>query len=158
VTNAYTSYNHPVYVALQSIGRAIQDLRRPLGKITVVDPPYGSVDRHQYATDTLAGVQEVTEDLIGAAFVLAHKYSTRVNNQNPSTMIINVHHVANYWKHRDTWDQNWSNTDRQEAKTIAAVKALGATPPVMPGQLTKLAEVVLNQLFDVEVLWATINP
>ncbi len=156
-----TNVNYPndqlVWVALEAIGGAIRDLHQPRGRAIVTDV-FGEQVKDIYATDTSDQLLEVTEDLIGAAFVLAQTWITATRKKALSATAENVLHVANYWKHRDTWDVNWiPGKNRIEAGTIAAVRALGAAPPTVLRQLTSLAEAALKQRFSVEALWAAIS-
>ena len=156
MTYRNTQNPYLVNVALRALGGAIRDLGRPTGTVRETGP-YGSESRFEYSTQSPAERLEVTEDLIGAAFVLAQTY-IRIAKKPNSPTVANVLHVANYWKHRDTWDTNWMpGRMKMEKDTISGVRALGAAPPVTLGQLTKLAETVLDGGFDVEMLWAKIS-
>lgn len=143
-----------VYTALIAIGNAIKDLGRPTGLATEFSL-FGERTEFTYTTKTKQDRLVVTEDLIGAAFVLAQTYLKGLHQHPPKGC--NIQHVANYWKHRDEWNATWTPKNRQQGKTIAAVKKLEAAPPVKPGQLTALAENVLNQPFSVDALWTAIT-
>jgi hypothetical protein len=143
-----------VYTALKSIGSAIRDLGRPTGLATEFGP-FGVRTKYTYTPQTDQDRLVVTEDLIGSAFVLAQTYIKGLPQQ-PSKAC-NILHVANYWKHRDEWDVTWTPKNPQQKVTIDAVRALGAVPPVKPGQLTALAENVLNRPFDIDALWTAIT-
>lgn len=159
------SQSQVAYVALQSIGRAISDLTKPTGTL-ITTSRFGSLDEDTYPI----GPQDpevrrlpprmwpegiaVTEALIGAAFVVAQAYLKATGKTNQ-----NVDGVANYWKHRDEWCQPWSSgTETPRASTLRVITALGATPPVVPGQMQRLAATALGgPAFDVELLWAAVS-
>lgn len=143
-----------VYTALQSIGSAIRDLGRPTGRGTEFSS-LGERTEFTYITQTEQDRLVVTEDLIGFAFVLAQTYMKAL--AQPPSKACNILHIANYWKHRDEWEATWTPKTGRQKVTIDAVRALGAAPPVKPGQLTALAEKVLNQPFDVDALWTAIT-
>jgi hypothetical protein len=71
--------------------------------------------------------------------------------------------VANYWKRRDEWGPPWGNGPEDPTKglakrTVDAVTKLGATPPVLPGQLEKLALAVIGgPAFGAHALWAVLQ-
>jgi hypothetical protein len=159
------------YVALQSIGRAIKDLWKPTGTLTVSGPILGGMSVDTYAvggvTPTSASdprfgkpprmwpeVIAVTEALIGSAFAVAQAYlktlATRPKRAD------DIDGVANYWKHRDEWGPPWSTgTGSPHANTLAAIGRLGASPPVAPGQLQQLCNaVLLSPAYDPDALWA----
>jgi hypothetical protein len=141
------------YIALESIGRAIRDLDKPRGTVQIFDGFGGVRVEDDYRTETPAEKLAVTEDLIGAAFVLAQTY-THGKGGAPFEAIRTV---ANYWKHRDQWDARWSEIG-PNVGTIRAVKTLGLAPPVAVGQLSTLAEWALCVRFDVDALRRAINP
>ena len=143
-----------VYTALRYIGSAIKELRQPTGLGTEFGP-FGERTEFTYATRTEQEHLEVTEDLIGAAFVLAQTYIKGLPHQ--TTKMRSILNVSNYWKHRDEWGKDWTPKNEGQRRTIDAVKALGAKPPVKPGQLAALAKNVLNQPFDIDALWIAIT-
>jgi hypothetical protein len=159
------SQSQVAHVALQSIGRAIEDLSKPIGTGTTTSA-FGSLVEDIYRIGpqpqglrgvpphTWPEVIAVTEALIGAAFAVAqaHLRATGKRNQN-------IDGVANYWKHRDEWCQPWgSGTEQPRAGTLQAITTLGATPPIVPGQLQRLASSALGgAAFDVELLWAEVT-
>ena len=80
---------------------------------------------------------------MGAAFVVAQAHLRTTNRDNRETR--KVHAVANYWKHRDEWPDDWqSGMKGISVGTAAAVCWLGAKPPVARGQMTALVERVLG--------------
>jgi hypothetical protein len=143
----------PTYVALESIGRAISSLSTATGTITEISP-YGNATRITHRTDPGVERDTVREALIGAAFALAQAHLVAVNPKNAAQQA--VCHVANYWKHRDQWDAQWTASG-PNAGTINAVRSMGAAPPTALGQLTQLAEVALGGPFTWEALWRAIE-
>jgi len=141
--------DHPVYVALQGIDAAIAKVRAPTGTLHTFSPD-GMSEGATYQ-GTPAELEEVVEDLIGAAFVLAHTHLKATGK--PFSDVVTV---ANYWKHRDDWGATWSKTSRWSTSTIEAVESLGFSAPVAPDQLTALAAKVLGRPFSGEVLWQAI--
>jgi hypothetical protein len=100
-------------------------------------------------------VIKVTEALIGSALVVAQTHVKGTGRT--SRAIEDICHIANYWKHRDEWCAPWASGARApNANTLAAISRLGATPPVVLGQLTQLVDAVLGSPFDVEALWRAI--
>jgi hypothetical protein len=145
----------PTQVALDFIGQAIARLREPTGTRTTIGPPtYGPSVDNAYAYKTDEEFLEVRDDLIGAAFVIAQTY---IAGKTWTPTMHNVNHVANYWKHRDDWDAAWSQGNRQQRTTMDEVKALGAAPPVHPGQVAALAQAVLGGPFGWDALWRAIQ-
>jgi hypothetical protein len=63
--------------------------------------------------------------------------------------------VANYWKHRDEWNAQW--TGKANPRTVEPIKRLGAQPPVGPGQLESLVAAVLGEKFGADALWKAIR-
>ena len=145
-----------VRIALDAIGGAIRYLREPTGTI-IEFGVFGSSWSDTYSTATEEQRLVVTEDLIGAAFVISQTWINATKKQGKGGLSA-VEHVANYWKHRDTWGEEWGPENNPMArKTIDAVKKLGATPPVKPGQLSSLAKAVLDKPFSVGALWDAIQ-
>jgi hypothetical protein len=167
--------------ALRGIGQAIEGLSRATGVMQVIDPspPLGTVtvnpDPNQvpgsaHATYALgindhdrAGLPvrlwpeiiEVTEALMGAAFVVAQEH---IGNATTAQVHHDIDHLANYWKHRGEWGGQWQSAHRH---TLAGIKALngGSSPsksPVAVGQLVELADKAFKQPFSAEILWAAI--
>ena len=166
--------------ALRGIGRAIEGLSRPTGIIQVVDPgptlgtapanPGPDLPKGTSATYVLgikdhdrAGVPprlwpeviEVTEALMGAAFIVAQEH---IGNATIAQVHHDIDHVANYWKLRGEWGGQWQSAHR---RTLAGIKVLngGSSPtksPVAIGVLTELATKALKRPFTTEVLWAAI--
>lgn len=157
----------PALIAIESIERAIRDLERPTGTVEEYGPGklvYGGGGRSVYrAGEHPDGVfnprdpevVKVREALIGAAFTVAQAHAAYV--KAPSATLENIRHVANYWKHRDEWDATWTPNNRGQQVTIPKIIALGASPPVVPGQLDALATKVLGQWFDADALWNAIQ-
>lgn len=141
----------PAYIALESIGRAIGELGKQTG--TTTEMGVLGTTRNTYRTDQGEERELVTEALIGAAFAVAQTHVASVRPKTAAQQA--VCHVANYWKHRDQWDGQWS-IDRWNRDTVEAIRKLGASPPVVPGQLTRLAQAVLGQPFDWHSLWAAL--
>lgn len=155
------------HVALQSIGRAISDLSKPIG-IGIETSPLGTVTQDFYPTGLrtpqMLGspphmwpeVIAVTEALIGAAFVVAQAHLKATGVSRPD-----IEGVANYWKHRDEWGHPWgSGTGSPWKSTLNTITKLKAIPPVVPGQMRQLANAALgatpDAVFDVDLLWAAI--
>jgi hypothetical protein len=167
--------------ALRGIGQAIEGLSRPTGIIQVIDPgpplgtapanpdpdqlPDGTYTAYAFGIKdhTRAGVParlwpeiiEVTEALMGAAFVVAQEH---IGNATIARVHHDIDHVANYWKHRGEWGGQWQSAHRG---TLAGIKVLngGSSPtksPVAIGVLTELATKALKKPFTTEVLWAAI--
>jgi hypothetical protein len=163
--------------ALRGIGQAVERLSRPTSVMQVVDPGTAHVnpDPNQlpdgiYATYALgindhdrAGVPprlwpeviEVSEALLGAAFVVAQEH---LGNATTAQVHHDIDHLANYWKHRGEWGGQWQSAHRH---TLAGIKALngGSVPsssPVAVGMLSELAAKALKQPFTTEALWAAI--
>lgn len=141
----------PARVALESIGRAIAELSRPTGTSVSSDYLGNTHQVHTYPVETGLEKLLVTEDLIGAAFVLAQ---THIGSRT-GTKLDEVRVVANYWKHRDGWDAQWTVTNSNKP-TVPALALLGFTAPTVSGQLTQIAEKVLGGPFDVNTLWQII--
>lgn len=167
--------------ALRGIGRAIEGLSRPTGITHIIDPgpPLGTTpvnpDPNQlpdgtYATYALGltdhdrvgvpprlwpEILEVTEALMGTAFVVAQEH---IGNATTAQVHHDIDHLANYWKHRGEWGGQWQSAHRH---TLAGIKALngGSSPtksPVAVGVLSELAGKALKRPFTAEVLWAAI--
>lgn len=143
-------------VALDSIGRALQDLRRPTGRVTEASP-YGERTYETFVTDTEDELLLVTEDLVGAAFVVAQTYMKATSKRSAwSVERRKIDHISNYWKHRDEWDSTWTKTGKNR-ETIDAVMDMGALPPVKPGQLMELATAALGARFTTDSLWSKLR-
>jgi len=167
--------------ALRGIGQAIEGLSRPTGTIQVVDPgpPLGATpvnrdprqlpdgictayafgikdhDRAGVPPRLWPEIIEVTEALMGAAFVVAQEH---IGNATIARVHHDIDHVANYWKHRGEWGGQWQSAHR---RTVAGIKVLngGSIPtksPMAVGMLTDLAAKALRKPFTAEVLWAAI--
>ena len=99
-------------------------------------------------------VVETTEAMIGAALVVAQEYIGKPNTDRHGQIC----HLANYWKHREEWGDQWQTA---HPKTRAGIEALGATVPAdrvaRLGQLTTLIEVVLGVPFSTLALWEAIS-
>ena len=156
----------PALIALESIDRAIRQLSEPTGSQEEYGPTklvYGGPPTPTYrAGNHLRGifnpndpeVVKVREALIGSAFAVAQAHAV-LAPINPG--LANVRHVANYWKHRDQWDQAWASGSHVQQATMAAMRALGASPPVALGQLEALVRVVLGCPFEAGALWRAIS-
>ena len=167
--------------ALRGIGQTIEGLSRPTGVIQVIDPapPLGTApanpDPNRLPSGTSAtyalGIKdrdragvpprlwpeviEVTEALMGAAFVVAQEH---IGNPTIAQVHHDIDHVANYWKLRGEWGGQWQSAHR---RTLAGIKVLngGSIPtnsPMAVGMLTELAAKALTKPFTTEVLWAAI--
>jgi hypothetical protein len=151
----------PAYQAIVSIANAIRDLARPTATVTETGP-LGSITRSLYSVGEHRDsynrddpeVVAVREDLIGAAFAIAQTHAA--TNKKATERLKNIRHVANYWKHRDDWDPQWTPKKGQE-NTIAGIRALHGEASVRLGQLEELAEVALGAPFDADKLWDAIT-
>lgn len=58
------------------------------------------------------------------------RIGSSVNEQTGQTEIVVVYALANYFKHRDEWPEDWNTADatRQQAQTIDIVRKLGLSP------------------------------
>jgi len=145
-----TGMDYPVHVALQAIDAAIAKAGAPTGT-TYVFSPEGMTEGRTYR-GTATELREVVEDLIGAAFAIAQTHLKGVKRTNAD-----VEALANYWKHRDEWDDTWTPVNNLQMKTMTEVRRLGAKPPVRLGQLETLAAAVLGGMFSGEALWHAIK-
>jgi hypothetical protein len=148
--------------ALRGIGQAIEGLSRPTGtpqRDPLPDASYAlGISEHDRAgvpPRLWPEMIEVTEALMGAAFVVAQEH---IGNATTAQVHHDIDHLANYWKHRGEWGGQWQSAHRN---TLAGIKAMngGSVPqrsPVAVGQLTELAEKALQKPFTCDVLWAAI--
>jgi len=111
-----------------------------------VEPRYGGLGRPEgipkhTPPEQWPNVQAQLELLYGQALVqvqtLLEAHTKRTDVQEA------LNHLANYYKHRNSWDAQWTTT-RSNANTRLAVINLGGAAPTIDGQLTKLLRRALN--------------
>lgn len=137
--------------ALRGLGEAIAGLSH----LPTYDEEGSDRDRIGVPPGLWPEVVEVTEDLMGAAFVVAQEH---MGNATTAQVHHDIEHLANFWKHRGEWGGQWQSAHRH---TLAGIKVLngGACPTKAPscvGLLAELAEKALNAPFSTDVLWAAI--
>jgi hypothetical protein len=138
--------------ALRGIGRAIERLSRPTGSHAGYVPDGNGAG---LPPPVCPEIVEVTEALMGAAFVIAQEH---VGNAATAQLHLDIEHVANYWRHRVDWGGQWQSAHR---RTLAGIKSLSggnlpAKSPVEVGLLSELAEKALKQPFSPQALWDAI--
>jgi hypothetical protein len=141
--------------ALRGIGQAIEGLSRPTGSHAAYVLDGNESGRAGLPPRLCPEIVEVTEALMGAAFVIAQEH---VGNAATAQLHLDIEHVANYWRHRVDWGGQWQSAHR---RTLAGIKSLsgGNLPvrsPVEVGLLTELAEKALKQPFSPQALWDAI--
>ncbi len=158
----------PPRVALLALEHAIQILWQSTGHTTKLDGPFQTELDH-YRTGPMRPEQHgvpprlwpevltVTEDLLGASFVVAQTFLLGIPQDALTPRQRGVIHVANYWKHRSEWNDSWDESG-ENRRTIPAIRALGASPPVKVGQMESLVQTVLRGHYSAEALWLVIAP
>jgi len=156
----------PTYVALMALERAIKSLWHPCATTTTFDGPLTTqvnhfptgperTERRGEPPRLWPEVQAVTEDLLGASFVVAQSFLLRRPRAELNNRQRNVVHIANYWKHRSEWGNAWDERGNAQT-TIQAIRALGESPPVALGQMDRLVQKVLACPYSAERLWLLI--